>query len=112
MFDHHEFFTSRGWKHYPRKDTSWKEKSLYAMPLPDATPCLLNGGTYFHARVSVFGKDKIPYSQVEFEVIGNAVDDQWFRLSAYAIQTKDLTDELVASIKTRLSAAWEAINHV
>ena len=112
MFDHHEFFTSRGWKHYPRKDTSWKEKSFYAMPLPDATPCHLNGGTYLHATVYVFGKGEIPYSQVEFDVSGDAVDDQWFKLSAYAIQTKDLTDELVASIKTRLSAAWEVVNHV
>jgi len=112
MFDHHEFFTSRGWKYHPQEDYSWKEKSLYAMPLPDATQCHINDGTYLRARVHVFGKDKIPYSNVDFEISGDALDNQWFRLSAYWIETKDLTDELVASIKTRLSAAWEAVNHV
>jgi hypothetical protein len=106
----HEFFTVRGFKHYPQPASmpGW-QKHLYTLRLPDVPPCKCNDRTGLHVNVTSGDLSGHDYCSIEIEITAEANDGQWFKLMAYALRPEDLTDERLDDIKRRLIAAWREV---
>jgi hypothetical protein len=109
-----QFLKSQGYKKYDihnfiRPDAA----GFYQKRLDldrDVVLCNTNDNLSIDATHFIVDLPTMSHESVEFAIVGQADDMEWYRLTCYTVRAVDLTPAKLEDIQARLIAAWEAVN--